>query len=150
VTAFFDTNVLVYRQDTADAARCGVAQALIESAVADGSFTVSTQVLQEFYAAMVRKRLIPPDAAQALCRQWAELTVVNTTVELLLRGFALQQRHRMSVWDALTVQAALDAGCTTLFTEDLQHGMRFGALTVVNPFMPPSLHEPAALYGVAP
>ena len=50
------------------------------------------------------------------------------------RGLALSQRYRLSSWDGLIVQAALDSGCTTLFTEDLQAGQRFGELEVVNPF----------------
>ena len=38
--------------------------------------------------------------------------------------------------DALIVVAALDAGCTTLYSEDLQDRQRIEGLTVVNPFGP--------------
>jgi predicted nucleic acid-binding protein len=48
---------------------------------------------------------------------------------------------QLSYWDALIVAAAERGGCDRLLTEDLQHGQRLGALTVVNPF----LVQPAAL-----
>ena len=35
----------------------------------------------------------------------------------------------------LVYQAALVSGCTRLLTEDLQHGMRIGDLTIENPFL---------------
>lgn len=41
-------------------------------------------------------------------------------------------------YDALIVAAGIESGCETLFTEDLQHGRSFGALTIVNPFLPSS------------
>jgi hypothetical protein len=49
------------------------------------------------------------------------------------------------VWDALIVQAALAARCTTLFTEDLQAGQRFGELEIVNPF-DDAVHAPHAVW----
>ncbi len=47
---------------------------------------------------------------------------------------ALQRRLKISWWDALIVQSALELGCTRLWTEDLTHGQRIGHLTVLNPF----------------
>lgn len=147
---FFDTDVLVYTQDRLEPAKQAAARALVEQAIAAGEFTVSTQVLQEFYAVATKKRMLAPAQATALVQAWAENEVVSTTPELLLRAFALQQSSRISVWDALIVQAALDAGCTTLYTEDLQHGVTFGALALVNPFsLPSGVHQPAAPSRVA-
>ena len=54
---FFDTNVLVYSRDPGDAAKRALARALIEAAIEEESFVVSTQVLVEFYATSVRRRL---------------------------------------------------------------------------------------------
>lgn len=143
---FFDTNILVYRQDPLDTRRQQIAKDLIEAAMLNGTFVISTQVLQEFYNTMLRRRFMPAAAAQSLCELWAEHDVVNATPSLLFQAFALQQRYQTSLWDALIVQAALDGGCTTLYSENLQHGMRFGALEVVNPFAAPAMHEPAAAW----
>ncbi len=142
---FFDTNILVYAQDPAEPVKQTRARQLIESAVAEGSFTLSTQVLQEFYATVLRKQLLTPAAALALVRAWAEHEVVATTAALVVCAFELQQRHQLSVWDALIVQAALEAGCTALYSEDLQHRRQFDSLTVTNPFLAaPAVHEPPA------
>ncbi len=142
---FFDTNVLVYRQDPTEPVKQSCAMVLIEDAMEQGVFTLSTQVLQEFYNTMIRRRFMPAAAAQALCEVWAEHPVAGASAEMVLRAFGLHQRHQFSVWDALIVQAALDAGCTTLYSEDLQHGMRLGSLTIVNPFSgAPAVHEPVA------
>lgn len=143
---FFDTNILVYRQDPSDIRRQQIAKDLIEAAMLQGTFVISTQVLQEFYNTMLRRCFMPAAAAQSLCELWAEHDVVNATPSLLFQAFSLQQRYQTSLWDALIVQAALDGGCTTLYSEDLQHGMRFGALEVVNPFATPAVHEPAAAW----
>jgi predicted nucleic acid-binding protein len=50
------------------------------------------------------------------------------------RALELQGRYRLGFHDALIVAAALEAGCTTLFGEDPQHGQRFDELKIENPF----------------
>jgi predicted nucleic acid-binding protein len=44
-------------------------------------------------------------------------------------------QHQLSIWDAMVVEAAIRSGAEILYTEDFQHGRRFDALTVINPFM---------------
>ena len=123
------------------------ARRLLAQAIAENTLTLSAQVLQEFYNVTQRRRLMDPRDAVRLMQVWAECDVVNATPQMLFRAFDLHQRRRLSVWDALVVQAALDAGCTTLYSEDLQHGVRFEALEVVDPFRSaPAVQEPAAAY----
>ncbi|HWS74303.1 MAG TPA: hypothetical protein VN324_04080, partial [Quisquiliibacterium sp.] len=64
----------------------------------------------------------------------AQERVVPSTGEFVVRAVALARRYELSLWDALVVRAAIEAECDVLFTEDLQDGMRFGELRVVNPF----------------
>lgn len=48
----------------------------------------------------------------------------------------LAKRYQLSVYDAMIAAAALEAGCTTLASEDLSAGQRFeGRLTIRNPFV---------------
>jgi len=143
---FFDANVLVYAVDKAESAKQPVALQLLRKAMADKSLTLSTQVLQEFYDVALRKKLMAGSEAAGMLELWAGYEVVPGTPQLLFRAFELQQRLQLSVWDALIVQAALDAGCTTLYTEDLQHGARVGDLEIVNPFLPAAVHEPQPVY----
>ena len=146
---FFDANILVYCHDLKEPIKHKHAAVLLAQAMTREDLVLSTQVLQEFYNTVVGKKLRTPEQAVMLCRAWAEHEVVNSTPDLLFRAFALQQRHQISVWDALVVQAALDANCTTLYSEDLHHGMRFGALEIVNPFATPNaVHEAAKPYAV--
>ena len=35
----------------------------------------------------------------------------------------------------LIVAAAIEGGCDTLFSEDMQHGRSIGGLAIVNPFL---------------
>ena len=66
----------------------------------------------------------------------AGTTPLPHTPDLVTRGLELHQAHSLSVWDGLIVQAALDARCDVLLSEDLQHGRRFGSLEVSNPSGP--------------
>lgn len=141
---FFDTNVLVYSRDPADVAKRTRARALIEQALEQESFVVSTQVLVEFYATTVRRRLLGPAQALELVRFWGAHDTVPHTADLVARGIELHQAHSLAIWDGLIVQAALDARCDLLLSEDLQHGRRFGSLEIGNPFLAPAAHESKA------
>jgi predicted nucleic acid-binding protein len=145
VNVFFDTNVVVYAYDRVDPVKCERARALLEAHALDRSLTVSTQVLQETYAVLVRKALVEPAKALFAVETLAAGRVVGSNASFVLDALRLSQRHRIAVWDALIVQAALAAGCTTLFTEDLQAGQRFGTLEVVNPFTA-AVRAPGAAY----
>ncbi len=131
---FFDTNVLVYSRDPGDRAKRDVARTLIEDAIAAEAFVISTQVLVEFYATCIRRNLLGPAQALSLVRLWSGYDPVPQTPELVVRGLTLHQSHSLSMWDALIVQAAIDARCDMLLSEDLQDGRRFGDLEVSNPF----------------
>ncbi|MEO8924837.1 MAG: PIN domain-containing protein [Caldimonas sp.] len=159
---FFDSNVLVYAYDPHENDRRGRALSLIAEAMRTRRFTVSAQVMQEFYNTVLRRRFLGPFDALAFLELLAEHTVVHADAHSVLRAIALQQRYRISVWDALIVQSALDASCATLFSEDMQDGQRFAAIgdaalsvTIVNPFAPGSpalgsaLHEPSPTYAAA-
>jgi len=50
------------------------------------------------------------------------------------RALDLHSRYRFSFYDSLIVAAALEANCTRLFSEDLQHGQRVEGLVIENPF----------------
>ena len=128
---FFDTNVLVYAVST-DAVRAPIA-----SGVLAGGGVVSAQVLNEFAAVSRRK----------LRRSWQEVAdalsvfrslcpkPVPITVETHEAALRIAMRDGTTFFDALILAAALDAGCTELLSEDMQHGQVIeGRLTVRNPF----------------
>ena len=133
---FFDTNVLVYVFDRDSPDRSRKAHELLREHVASGGLLISTQVLQEFYVTVTRKlaRPLPEETALAALQQLAILPTVQVDSRLVLEAASRSQALRLSFWDALIVQAAIDGGATHLLSEDLQHGRAIDGLTIQNPF----------------
>jgi len=52
----------------------------------------------------------------------------------ILAAVDLHRLRAISFWDALIVRAAQESGCTVLYSEDLQHGLKIDGLRVINPF----------------
>jgi len=135
---FFDTNVLVYLFDASAPRKKARAQELLKQAVGEGLALLSTQVLQEFFVAVIRKLSVPlpHEQAQRAVRDLAKLPTVQVDAEMILKAIETMRRYQLSFWDSLIVQAALHGGATILYTEDLQHGQAIETLTVQNPFRP--------------
>ncbi len=127
---FVDTNVLLYLLSV-DAAKADRAEALLSERI-----VISVQVLNEFANVARRKfGLEWSELAQAMVdiRRFAD--VQPLTIDTHDRGMALAQRYHLNIYDAMIAAAALEAGCTTLASEDFQSGQRLdGRLTVRNPF----------------
>jgi predicted nucleic acid-binding protein len=125
----FDTNVLVYMVSEAE----GRSQTAAELVRAGG--VVSVQVLNEYTSVMKRKTSadwpqidINLAAVRATCR------IVPVTLDVHDKGRWYAERYKLQVHDAMIVAAAVLAGCTTLFSEDMHHGLVIDGLTVQNPF----------------
>jgi predicted nucleic acid-binding protein len=127
---FFDTNVIVYAF-TSDDPRSEEAYALMQA-----GGVISVQVLNELVNVWRRKQ----------GRGWAEvqngLRVVKTlleppaplTVAVHDAAVGIARDYGFSIYDSLIVAAALQAGCVTLYSEDLQHRQTIERLTIRNPF----------------
>lgn len=131
---FVDTNVLVYLFDNDSPRKQVVARELL-TAEAD-NVVLSTQVLSEFYVATTRKLAQPlaPALARQAVDEFCTLRVQPLRPELVQAAIGRSDSSKLSYWDALIVETAIDAGAGTLFTEDLQHGQLFNHLRVVDPF----------------
>jgi predicted nucleic acid-binding protein len=130
VSDFFDTNILVYAQQVG--AKADRARALLA-----GGGKLSVQVLNEFTAVSRRKqRKEWREIAEAIADAMAVLDPpLALTIELHAAARALAADHQLSFYDALIVASAIGAGCTTLYSEDMQHGRSIGDLAIVNPFL---------------
>jgi predicted nucleic acid-binding protein len=139
VPSFVDTNILIYAIDRDARDKNATARELITRLWEERCGVLSVQVLQEFYvnATQKLKKPMPSMKALELIEEYATWTVVENTRALLVHAISLQHRFRLSFWDAMIVQAALESGCETLFSEDLTANQRFGELRVVNPFKAP-------------
>jgi len=133
---FVDTNVLVYAHDASETARQPVAQAVLGELWRSRSGALSTQVLQEFYVVATRKfdPRMSRREARDLVDAYSNWQLVQIDVPLILAASQLEERHTLSFWDALIVEAARRAGATRLVTEDLQAGRRIAGMLIDNPF----------------
>ncbi|OFW03464.1 MAG: pilus assembly protein [Acidobacteria bacterium RIFCSPLOWO2_02_FULL_68_18] len=128
---FFDTNVLVYIVGQKDE-RTAIAEALVAS-----GGVVSVQVLNEL-ASVARRKLgmMWEEVAEALgAIRTLCPSPVPLTIDIHDDGLRIAAQYGYHIYDALVAATALQAECTTLYSEDLQDGHVIdGRLTIRNPF----------------
>jgi predicted nucleic acid-binding protein len=128
---FFDTNVLIYAV-AQDDPRSTQAEELLAS-----GGVLSVQILNEFASVARRKILMSwSDVTEAL-NVFRVLcpSPLPITIEMHDAALKIAEKHGYNIYDALVVSTALEAGCTTLYSEDLTDGQTIdGQLTIRNPF----------------
>ncbi len=138
-----DSNVVVYRFDTAFPGKQAAAEALIRAGIASGELRLPYQALVESMAALTRPRrdgspaILPADAA---ARELEELSLSATVLYPDERVFHTALRgalaYQLPWFDALVWAVADRHGIPTLYTEDFGAGRIYGRTRVVNPFAP--------------
>jgi predicted nucleic acid-binding protein len=135
---FLDTNIFISSFDRSAAAKTRIAAQLIREALTTQKGVISYQVVQEFFNAALTRFSQPmhaADAGQYLIAVFRPLLAVHSSQALYAEALLLHAQSKLSWYDALIVSAAIQARCKILFSEDLQHGQRFGSLQVRNPFL---------------
>ena len=135
---FLDTNIFIYSIDASprQAKKRDVAQQIVKEHIRNDSGVISIQVLQEFYQVATRKIQVPLSTEETLeyLHYVAILETVLPDFDMVVAAIRLHQKHSLSFWDAMILQAASTAGCSQVLSEDLQDGFRLDNLTVKNPF----------------
>jgi predicted nucleic acid-binding protein len=135
---FLDTNIFVYLFDETDERRREIARRLIHEGIRSGDACISFQVVQETLAVLtgkLKKRATPAEVRLFLADVLAPLWRLMPSPALYTRGLGLQERYALGFYDALIVAAAIEGGCTRLWSEDMQDGLRINRLTIRNPFV---------------
>ena len=134
VPAFVDTNVWVYALTTTDKPRQRQAEELLRSL---DTPCINGQVLRELGRVLLQKQGIGEAAFRELIPViLSSCRLAQDTTSTLLLASDLRERYKFAYWDSLIVAAAVDAGCNTLYTEDMQHKQVIeGRLTLINPFV---------------
>jgi predicted nucleic acid-binding protein len=128
--SFFDTNILVYLA-SGDASKADRAEATIA-----GGGSISVQVLNELANVSRRKMQMSWDDTHAFLNMLRGLLTVHPlTIGTHETGLRLAERYSLSTYDSMIAASALHAGCDTLWSEDMQHGMKLDeGLRIANPF----------------
>ncbi|MEO5331795.1 MAG: PIN domain-containing protein [Magnetococcus sp. YQC-5] len=132
---FLDTNILLYSisRNEAESKKRDIAIAMLDQ----DDWTISVQVLQEFYVQATRSSRpdpIPHDIAVGLIGTWLRFRVQETTVTVLLGALEIKTAYGFSYWDSAIISAARASGCKELYSEDLSHGQQIDGITIINPF----------------
>ena len=132
VSAFVDTNIWVYAHLRVPGdPRHERALALVQSGA---GLVISPQVVAEYYNVMLRNARADAWIQANLRAMFARTRLQPANAEVLTTTLGLRNRYGFSFWDCQIAAAALEARCTTLLTEDLQHGQVLEKqLRVVNP-----------------
>ena len=116
---FVDSNVLLYSEDSANAAKQQRAVDWLDALWTRRCGRLSTQVLSEFYTHATRglQPAMPAGDARAEVRRY----------------------QRWQPWpidpDALVLAAAQQQGCEWLLSEDLPHDRQIDGVRILNPFL---------------
>jgi predicted nucleic acid-binding protein len=132
---FIDSNVLIYAHDSQAGAKNEVAKAALRDLWAQGTGTLSMQVLQEFYVNVTRKipSPIPKDSARGVVSAYLTWCVETTPTEISV-AFRVEDEAHIGFWDALIVASALKSGADRILSEDLNAGQRMIGILIENPF----------------
>ncbi len=132
---FIDSNILVYAHDPADKTKHKKANELIERLEETGAGALSTQVLSEFYSVCNRKLKFRSEELSDIIADFSYWKLHRPTHADILNSIILQQDAKISWWDALILNSAIQLGANVLWSEDFQSNRRFGSLQVKNPFL---------------
>lgn len=134
---FLDTNIFVYSFDATEPVKQQTARQIVQAALRTQRGVISTQVAQEFLNLALRKFAQPMTVSEAreylttvllpLCRHFPSAAFYD-------RALLLKEETGYSWYDTLIVAAAVEAGCTTLLSEDMQSGRVVKGVTIRNPF----------------
>jgi predicted nucleic acid-binding protein len=129
-----DSNLLIYAADNTAGDRHKLAARLVVACAAVDC-VLSIQALSEFFHAVTRTGKLARAIAADQVRDWMSYfpTIAPDGAALAI-ALDLSVKNRTGFWDGLLVATAQEAGCSLLLSEDMHDGMRFGALTIRNPF----------------
>ena len=130
---FLDSNVLVYAYDVSSPQKREIAQKLVVRAI-NGEYIASTQVLAEFAATLIHKISANPYDVNAILDTLAPIKLILPDHGVVRRAVEAHKIYGVHFYDGMIVAAAERAGCTRIWSEDLNPGQEYFGVVVENPF----------------
>ncbi len=134
-TVCVDTNIWVYALGTPQAKDVNkqvMAQAAIKSV---RKITLTPQIINELGFVLIRKQGWSNDDLQPMIENLLKQCTLHIPSSYWhIHALELRKDYSLSYWDSLVVAAALEAGCQSLLSEDMQHQQIISGLKIINPF----------------
>ena len=137
VENFIDTNIFIYQLERLDIRKATIAEELIRQGIANKTACISFQIVQECLNTALRKaqiQLSESEMRSYLQSVLGPLLSVQPSIQLYNSALDIRLRYQFSFYDSLIIAVALEAGCTCLYSEDMQDGQQIRGLTIQNPF----------------
>ncbi len=133
----FDTNILFYSIDAGDAGKHSCARKII--GLADSRrVPILLQTLGELSNAVTKRHpSLLPQMERLVHTVSVMFAVVSMEFDDVAEALLVHGQHKLQFWDAVLWATARRAGCTTLFSEDMQDGRTLGGVSIRNPFVMP-------------
>lgn len=133
---FLDTNILVYAHDKDAGEKHAIAIEIVRDLWEKRAGVLSNQVLQEFYVSVTKKipKPISKSEAREIIRAYICWSMSAIAPLSIIRATEVEEKYRISFWDALVMVAAYEAKCKEILTEDLNPGQIIEGVIIKNPF----------------
>ena len=134
---FFDTNILVYANDSAEARKQKIARNLIKNALREHRAVISVQVLSEFWVTVTQKikHPLPESVAEKELELFELMDIVDLRLSVFQDALKMKKLFSLSFWDSLILSAASTANSKIVYSEDMQDGLIVSDMRIVNPFL---------------
>ncbi|MEA1911586.1 MAG: PIN domain-containing protein [Spirochaetota bacterium] len=134
---FFDTNILVYSNDSSEKVKQKIARDIIRKSLIKQNGVISVQVLSEFWVTVTRKLKEPLsfEVADKEIELFQLMEIITLDYPVFKDAIRFQRVMQISYWDSLILAASHSAGCKTIYTEDLNHGQVISNMELCNPFL---------------
>jgi predicted nucleic acid-binding protein len=132
---FIDTNILLYAKINDGSIKHTKAHGLLAEGLVGSEISVSVQVLNEYHVNALRLKVPVPDIQDTVRQFLSNFNVVTLTPVLVEEAMRIYNHYQLQYWDSVIVAAALEAGCSVLYSEDMSDGQIIDNMTVINPFL---------------
>ena len=130
---FIDTNILLYAASSSKSEHRKRIKARELLATEGGGLSV--QVQAEFYVNATTKFKQPHDKVVRILESLDSYPVLAVTEAVFWAALQIKERYRLSYWDSAIIAAAVELGCHSVYSEDLNHGQSYAGVRVINPFV---------------
>jgi predicted nucleic acid-binding protein len=133
---FVDSNIWIYLFTSDDVSKNELVRDFIAgNTEKETIFVISYQVINEVGVVLKRKKKFSEDKIQFVVDTLLDLCVVQDfSREIIFKASVLRDKMLVSYWDSLIIAAAIESGCQSIASEDLQNGQKIEGLTIVNVF----------------